>query len=98
MNMKRSSRSNIVITWLIFIEVFTLILTENPSNSEQKKKTKKRVFYSVYPLSYVTTVFDDETGITANSNRYSNSAATMKLKRLAGTAYNQLKGLIKRND
>lgn len=42
MNMKRSSRSNIVITWLIFIEVFTLILTENPSNSEQKKKTKKR--------------------------------------------------------
>lgn len=40
--MKRSSRSNIVITWLIFIEVFTLILTENPSNFEQKKKTKKR--------------------------------------------------------
>lgn len=64
----------------------------------KEKNEKRGVFYSVYPLSHVTTVFDDETGITANSNRYSNSAATMKLKRLAGTAYNQLKGLIKRND
>lgn len=72
MNMKRSS--DIVITWLIFIEVFTLIINRKSIEFRTEKEKRKRRLNSVYPLCipYVITVFNDETGI-ANSSRYSNS-------------------------
>lgn len=51
MNMKRSS--DIVITWLIFIEVFTLIINRKSIEFRTEKEKRKRRANSVYPLSHM---------------------------------------------
>lgn len=51
MNMKRSS--DIVITWLIFIEVFTLIINRKSIEFRTEKEKRKRRANSVYPLFHM---------------------------------------------